>query len=402
MGWPVQCVKKKAGLFAAGIPLPNVLFDQLTWFRPDRFFLHLRAFILSFFLLFPFFFFAQTDTATSLPPAITYHIQGEFDTLKLPALQWILEEGEQPLSYEKLMAGELADAQLLDLKASPLFPIKAHRGYWFKIRLTASGKPGAFGLTFYRNGDCWPYEPTFKDVQTSSVGQAVDNPTLGTYSELMGLLNDAVTAFQSDLQALGIEKRVLTMTFSEFGRRIISNDSSGTDHGDAAPLLLFGSCVAPGFLGDSPDIPANPAVGDAVPMQYDFRNVYGSVFMDWFGVPEADVKSLLFNEFQKLPIIEGCVSVDTFEAVPELEANIFPNPFSSQVNIRFTSGNEHVRLSVFNGMGQELNILTNKKLSKGSHELTFDGSHLSAGSYYFHLRLEGGRQKTKLVVKGRD
>lgn len=131
-------------------------------------------------LFFPCLSNAQTDTTGALTPAVTYHIQGEFDTLKLPALQWILEEGEQPLSYEQVQAGKLADAQLLDLKASPIFPIKAHRGYWFKIRLTASAKPDAFGLTLYRNGDCWPYEPTFKDVQTFSVGQ--DGKTLVGHS----------------------------------------------------------------------------------------------------------------------------------------------------------------------------------------------------------------------------
>ena len=121
--------------------------------------------------LFPVFLNAQRDTTPTLPPALTYQIQGEFDTLRLPALQWILEEGEQALSYEKLLAGELADAKVLDLKAGPIFPIKAHRGYWFKIRLTASAKPDAFGLIFYRNGDCWPFEPTFKGVQTFSTGQ---------------------------------------------------------------------------------------------------------------------------------------------------------------------------------------------------------------------------------------
>jgi signal transduction histidine kinase/DNA-binding response OmpR family regulator len=135
---------------------------------------------MAFFGLIPFFLRAQTNTTASLSPAVTYHIQGEFDTLKLPALQWILEEGEQPLSYEQVQAGKLADAQLLDLKASPLFPIKAHRGYWFNIRLTAAAKPDAFGLTLYRNGDCWPYEPTFKEVQTFSVGQ--DGKTLVGHS----------------------------------------------------------------------------------------------------------------------------------------------------------------------------------------------------------------------------
>lgn len=48
-------------------------------------------------------------------------------------------------------------------------------------------------------------------------------------------------AFQDDLQLLGIDDRVLGMTFSEFGWWIKSNASVGTDHGTAAPLFLFGS-----------------------------------------------------------------------------------------------------------------------------------------------------------------
>ena len=129
------------------------------------------ALIIRVLCLFPVFLNAQSDATLMLQPALTYHIQGEFDTVRLPALQWILEEGEQVLSYEKLLAGEQADAKVLDLKAGPRFPIKAHRGYWFKIRLTAAVKPDAFGLIFHRNGDCWPFEPTFKDVQTFSTGQ---------------------------------------------------------------------------------------------------------------------------------------------------------------------------------------------------------------------------------------
>ena len=229
--------------------------------------------------------------------------------------------------------------------------------------------------------------------------QVDDSPQTGDHANLLGFLSEAMDLFQQDISLLGLEQRVLTMTFSEFGRRIRSNGSLGTDHGDAAPLMLMGACVAPGFLGHNPEIPANPEVQDAVPMQYDFRNVYGSVLMDWFDVPEEEVRNLLFEDFTHLPVIDGCESVSANEVVPELEATVYPNPFARKVNISFTSANEHVQLSLFNGHGQRLKILVDKKLSEGSHQFNFDGLDLPAGTYYFHLRLENGRQKTKLVVK---
>ncbi len=233
-------------------------------------------------------------------------------------------------------------------------------------------------------------------------GQVALDPTLGSYPALMELLSGAVTAFQQDLALLGLEKRVLTMTFSEFGRRIRSNDSLGTDHGDAAPLMLFGSCVRPGFTGESPEIPDAPEVQEAVAMQYDFRNIYGSILMDWFKVEQTDVQNLLFPDFSYIPLVDGCnVSAAAELPTPELAFKPYPNPFSGTVNVSFQSGNEHVRLSLFDGAGQELKVLINKRLDEGEHTVKFDSDGLASGSYYFHLRLANGRQKTKLVVKAR-
>lgn len=235
------------------------------------------------------------------------------------------------------------------------------------------------------------------DTHANQVEQG--EPLSGQHATLLRYISEAVDAFQRDLVLLGLDQKVLTMTFSEFGRRIRSNDSFGTDHGDAAPMMLFGSCVAPGFIGDNPEIPANPEVQDAVAMQYDFRNVYGSVLMDWFEVSEDDVKELLFPEFVHLPIIQGCETTPTSEVPLSLEAVAYPNPFSKSVNIRFNSANEHVRVSIFNGSAQQMGVLVNKKLNSGQHEFRFDASHLPAGNYYIHLQLENGQQKTKLVVK---
>ena len=50
-----------------------------------------------------------------------------------------------------------------------------------------------------------------------------------------------VKAFQDDLRFLQVQDRVIGMTYSEFGRRIKSNSSIGTDHGAGAPMFLFGT-----------------------------------------------------------------------------------------------------------------------------------------------------------------
>jgi uncharacterized protein (DUF1501 family) len=233
--------------------------------------------------------------------------------------------------------------------------------------------------------------------------QVQNNDVLqGDHATLLKTLSDAVAAFQQDLQLLGLEERVVTMTFSEFGRRIRSNDSLGTDHGSAAPLLVFGSCVNPGILGDNPDIPQSAGIEDGVGMQYDFRNIYGSVLMDWFEVPLDTVKDLLFEDFQYIPVLQPCTpsSATDLTVVPgEVDLTVYPNPFRNAATIRFTSRRERVRLSVFDSLSCERAVLFDKILPEGPHEVTFDGSRLAPGTYYVRVQMEGGRQKSRVLVK---
>src|SRR5206468_1323223 len=113
--------------------------------------------------------------------------------------------------------------------------------------------------------------------------------------------------FQDDLKLLGLENRVMGMTISEFGRRIKSNASFGTDHGTAAPMLLWGAGVTGGILGTNPPIADTLTGGDNVSMQYDFRSVYASVLQDWLGVTGADLKNVLLKYFPTLPIVNTAV-----------------------------------------------------------------------------------------------
>lgn len=238
-------------------------------------------------------------------------------------------------------------------------------------------------------------------------GQAsFENPTFGSHANLLKTLSDGIKAFQDDLAALGLEDRVLGMTFSEFGRQIRENGSLGTDHGTAAPLFMFGACTQGLIVGNNPQIPANVGLQEGVSMQFDFRDVYGSILMDWFGLNQENATNLLYPGFQPMSIL-GCGSITSAPepkwngAVREVELDVFPNPFSETAQIRFNSGNERVRISIFNALGSELEVLTDRDYPEGTHQVAFRGRSLPAGNYYCRLQLEGGRQKTGLIVLSR-
>ena len=99
----------------------------------------------------------------------------------------------------------------------------------------------------------------------------------------------------------GLEERVLTMTYSEFGRRVFQNKSYGTDHGEAAPMFFLSPFVNPNPIGSLPSL----EYIDNIEYEHDFRSVYGSILMDWFGTDESTIRSILYEDFKYIPILIG-------------------------------------------------------------------------------------------------
>jgi len=120
----------------------------------------------------------------------------------------------------------------------------------------------------------------------------------GRHARLLGEFSAAVKAFYEDLRAQGNDGRVLTMTFSEFGRRVGQNASGGTDHGTAAPMFLFGPMVRPGVFGDHPSL-TNLDNGD-LKYEIDFRSVYADVLEHWM---RTDSKSVLGKSFRPTKVV---------------------------------------------------------------------------------------------------
>ncbi len=216
----------------------------------------------------------------------------------------------------------------------------------------------------------------------------------GEHAALLKILSDAVSAFQQDIELLGLNERVVGMTFSEFGRRIKSNDSNGTDHGTAAPLFVFGSCVNPSVIGENFNVPDEVGTQDGVPMQYDFRSVYGSILMDWFEVSESSVRDLLYDDFQHIPIIQSCtVSSELEPAIASyLDLDVAPNPFKDWTRITYKSKGEQTRISLYDMRGQELRVLTNQFIPEGEHQLRVDLRELVPGNYVFRVQTSTGQR----------
>jgi len=122
---------------------------------------------------------------------------------------------------------------------------------------------------------------------------------LNSHANLMRQVGDSLNAFQKDISAQGNGGKVMTMMFSEFGRRVAQNGSAGTDHGTAASMFLIGDMVKPGLLGRHPSL-SKLDEGDLV-YNTDFRQVYASVLSDWMG---ADDKAILGKSYTKADVLK--------------------------------------------------------------------------------------------------
>ena len=110
---------------------------------------------------------------------------------------------------------------------------------------------------------------------------------LGAHAALLTELGDALAAFENDLREAGQADRVTTLVFSEFGRRVQENASSGTDHGAAAPAFVVGPLSKPGVVG------AHPSFDDLddgdLKHHTDFRRIYASLLQEWLGLDAVSV-----------------------------------------------------------------------------------------------------------------
>jgi uncharacterized protein (DUF1501 family) len=108
-------------------------------------------------------------------------------------------------------------------------------------------------------------------------------------------------AFQRDLEARGLANRVLTLVWSEFGRRAEEN-GSGTDHGAAGTAFLIGTRARGKMIGEFPGVTKLDEDGN-LRNTSDFRSIYSSLLEQWLG---ADAKGIIphASSFGRVPLLK--------------------------------------------------------------------------------------------------
>ena len=232
------------------------------------------------------------------------------------------------------------------------------------------------------------YMVTYGGFDTHSSQTNTTDTTTGTHANLLQNVSNAIKAFQDDLKYLDVEDRVIGITYSEFGRRIKSNASGGTDHGSAAPMFLFGKNILPGVLGDTPYIPTTATVNDNLPYQYDFRSIYATLLSNWLCVKDADLQQVMLKNFQLLPLVNAG---ECNKGIPNSSGNTiisnYPNPFTNTTNIKFTTNGGHTLVQIMDTTGRVLvNLVDKEYTNAGTYIVTFDSGALPMGVYYARLQ----------------
>ncbi len=105
---------------------------------------------------------------------------------------------------------------------------------------------------------------------------------------LLAEVDAAIGAFMTSISAGSRSNDVTIMVYSEFGRRVGSNASAGTDHGTSAPVLLIGNGVKGGLYGEPAPLDALDENGN-LEVTTDFRAVYGGLLQDILATPVGDI-----------------------------------------------------------------------------------------------------------------
>ena len=187
------------------------------------------------------------------------------------------------------------------------------------------------------------------DTHFSQIQSA--NDIQGDHNELLTELNNAISSFMQDISSQGFQDDVVGLTFSEFGRKAKENGNLGTDHGEIAPMFVFGSAINGGISGTNPDLTEATQNNNwqLETFQFDYRETLGTLLQDYLGADDNAIDSTFFNhtsnesftenKIQDLikpeySVEENCMSNTLSDNNSELKIfKITPNPFVNEIRI---------------------------------------------------------------------
>jgi uncharacterized protein (DUF1501 family) len=219
------------------------------------------------------------------------------------------------------------------------------------------------------------------------------------HPKLMNTISSAISEFYSDLESGDIANEVLSMTFSEFGRRIRENEG-GTDHGTAAPVMLFGSALdGHDILGKNPDLNNVDAAGN-LKFDTDFRSIYATLLESWLCIDAASVDDILGDSYERIPQLGlDCLNVNSVETtlIQSIKHKAKLNGNGSSIIEYTLSRPGMVEVDILTIMGQKITNLVHEYQSEGLHEAVFINQNIGLSGAIYVYRIKSGRS----IVSGK-
>ena len=244
------------------------------------------------------------------------------------------------------------------------------------------------------------------NAQVQGVGEA-----LGKHHSLLTDLSESMKAFMTDLENQNLADDVVGLTFSEFGRKAAENGNLGTDHGEIAPMFVFGKPVAGGVSGTNPDLTEATSSNNyqIQTVQYDYRQTFATLLQNYLGADSTIIDNTFFNHTlndsftnlriedllkSEFDIAKGCV-VNTDDPLKENKKwLVYPNPFRDVVNISGITPVITISLRIYNASGI---LLMEKTDDLIDGKVSINLSNISSGVYFFEIISEGKNEIHKVV-----
>ena len=237
-----------------------------------------------------------------------------------------------------------------------------------------------------------------------------ENDILGDHNNLLTKLSSAVAAFMNDLSAMNLKNDVVGLTYSEFGRKAAENGSLGTDHGETAPMFVFGAPVKGGVSGLNPDLnEANENNGYQIQtVQFDYRDTLGTLLQDYLGADNLALDATFFNNTLNQSFSETKID-DLIKSEFSVATNCYSNSLTNNndrkkifyiINPVYNNLIIKSKNQEYSSFKYELYDLNSKLVSKGNSRIneSISISHLINGIYILNI-LTNEKSEAHRIIK---
>lgn len=243
-----------------------------------------------------------------------------------------------------------------------------------------------------------------------------ENTIEGKHNDLLTEVSEAIRSFFNDLDSQSLSDDVVGLTFSEFGRKAKENGNFGTDHGEIAPMFVFGKPVNGGVSGNNVDL--SEATSDnnfqLETVQFDYRQTFGTLLQNFLGSNDTVIDTAFFNytnnqSFTNSKINElikdsFSVGLDCYSQTlslnefnpqtPHKEWFVYPNPVRNLLQVHSAKELTTIQYRILNNRSQII-LQGTQHLKNGKLEINTE--RLESGVYFIQIFSDGKKETHKIL-----